>query len=969
MASADLSRVIILITDGEDHESFALDAAKAAAERGIRIIAIGFGDEAGNELFVTDPRTGARTRVVDSDGHPVTTRLDGAMLEKIALETDGVYVPAGTGVLDLKSIYDANLAPLTRGQLADHERVVKQEGFQWMVLLAIVSLVGASVVASGRSVMSVTSPGINRVVASLILLMAFLPASSKAQATQEASEPPVIPSTSAEAVDDATFEPRQVFNDAVSLFEQDDLDAAEKQWTLVRRHTHSDGLARYRATYNLGWVEVRRADQLIQEQPKQALKHLQAAAAWFRDAVRLQPDEITARQNLELTTRRAVALADSLAGHDQRQLEERMDELVQEQRELAGQLQRSIERVASDDPMSRSADVQRTQLKQVEVEQRQILSSVDELAGMVSDETQQLEAVKEDERTAEQRLRLAQLGVIQHYLHAAVGRLGQVRRQLRQGQAERAYRRASAGLDQLKRARDQLRDLGELLAAVIGDATMLVRQTGGLAAATDTSVKIDRGVPSPPAWLTPEYLSNTLRTTKQRTDEVAARVKSGLPQADQPSEDDGEQARLVAVLREASPIVHQASGAFAEADRLLESRQHWSAYNSMVQATTHLIKVRELFLNIRGLVELIFSDQVRIQSAINSEQNKEVIHEYRSLLTRIQASNIERGGRLERLIQDQLEAVTAEASVDDQDKADGSEQENLELADKLLTQVMTTFDQIVQDVGSPDDAQDGSSDHLDISSLKAKVDLSVVQLDSLRRLFFSVIEHLRQTAQKQVQLADETRDVAVLAEEGSVQAQLGPLTDRQGQIADFSEQIAAALRQQSQQNPQAVADQGAVSKPGQDSTGASQEMASRFAQAADRVDAASQAMEQAVDGLGGEPPHLQVAQDHQASATEELELALRLLMPPEQEDSKSQQEQQEQQQQAGGQQAQDGDQQNQSRPQGGQSAEADKKSNEEASQQFDAERLLQAVRDRQAQRQRQRNQRGASGYVPVDKDW
>ena len=40
-------RALILITDGEDHDSFALDAAKRAAEAGIKIIAIGFGTKAG----------------------------------------------------------------------------------------------------------------------------------------------------------------------------------------------------------------------------------------------------------------------------------------------------------------------------------------------------------------------------------------------------------------------------------------------------------------------------------------------------------------------------------------------------------------------------------------------------------------------------------------------------------------------------------------------------------------------------------------------------------------------------------------------------------------------------------------------------------------------------------------------------------------------------------------------------------
>ena len=41
---------IILITDGEDHDSFPVEAAKKAGERGIRIIAIGLGERHGQDF-------------------------------------------------------------------------------------------------------------------------------------------------------------------------------------------------------------------------------------------------------------------------------------------------------------------------------------------------------------------------------------------------------------------------------------------------------------------------------------------------------------------------------------------------------------------------------------------------------------------------------------------------------------------------------------------------------------------------------------------------------------------------------------------------------------------------------------------------------------------------------------------------------------------------------------------------------
>jgi len=144
-------RALILITDGEDHDSFALDAAKLAAEVGIKIIAIGFGDENGSPIYVRDPKTGARTQIRDADGQPVISRLNGELLRELALATDGAFVPAGTGVLDLASIYESHIAGLTRGQLDERGRTIRDETYQIFVLVALVCLLAAVLVSVGRT--------------------------------------------------------------------------------------------------------------------------------------------------------------------------------------------------------------------------------------------------------------------------------------------------------------------------------------------------------------------------------------------------------------------------------------------------------------------------------------------------------------------------------------------------------------------------------------------------------------------------------------------------------------------------------------------------------------------------------------------------------------------------------------------------------------------------------------------------
>jgi Ca-activated chloride channel family protein len=139
------ARLIVLITDGEDHESNPLEAAKAAKAAGIRIVAIGFGSEAGSQITVTDPATGARSVVTDGPGGPpVVSRLDGEMRRKIALATDGAYVPAGTAALDLESIVAEHLTPMVRAQVAGATRRVAVERYPWFVLAALFALAGVA---------------------------------------------------------------------------------------------------------------------------------------------------------------------------------------------------------------------------------------------------------------------------------------------------------------------------------------------------------------------------------------------------------------------------------------------------------------------------------------------------------------------------------------------------------------------------------------------------------------------------------------------------------------------------------------------------------------------------------------------------------------------------------------------------------------------------------------------------------
>ena len=146
-----VSRVMLLITDGEDHDSYPLDAVEEAVNAGIRIVAIGFGSETGSEITLTDPDTGAKSLLVDSDGVVVRSRLDGELLRELALRTEGVYVPAGTSAIDLDAIVKAHIEPLVSDAASRLQRRAPTEHYFWLVLGAIVCLVAAVWAAAFRA--------------------------------------------------------------------------------------------------------------------------------------------------------------------------------------------------------------------------------------------------------------------------------------------------------------------------------------------------------------------------------------------------------------------------------------------------------------------------------------------------------------------------------------------------------------------------------------------------------------------------------------------------------------------------------------------------------------------------------------------------------------------------------------------------------------------------------------------------
>ncbi|WP_303776021.1 VWA domain-containing protein [Bacteroides cellulosilyticus] len=83
-----VGRAVIVITDGENHEGGAVEAAKAAAEKGIQVSVLGVGMPDGAPI----PVEGTNDFRRDRDGNVVVTRLNEQMCQEIAQAGDGIYM-------------------------------------------------------------------------------------------------------------------------------------------------------------------------------------------------------------------------------------------------------------------------------------------------------------------------------------------------------------------------------------------------------------------------------------------------------------------------------------------------------------------------------------------------------------------------------------------------------------------------------------------------------------------------------------------------------------------------------------------------------------------------------------------------------------------------------------------------------------------------------------------------------------
>ena len=125
------NRVLIIISDGEDHSDVASNVAEEASDEGIRIFTIGVGDIKGGRIPIK--RNGVLLNYKkDNQGETVITRLNEETLKNIAEEANGAYINGNNTADVIKEIKDI-LNTMDKTEFESKEFADFKDQFQWFL--------------------------------------------------------------------------------------------------------------------------------------------------------------------------------------------------------------------------------------------------------------------------------------------------------------------------------------------------------------------------------------------------------------------------------------------------------------------------------------------------------------------------------------------------------------------------------------------------------------------------------------------------------------------------------------------------------------------------------------------------------------------------------------------------------------------------------------------------------------------
>lgn len=319
--SDDSYKVLVLFTDGEDQDSDALDAARKAAEAGMKIFTVGIGSAEG-ELLRIKGENGNSDYVRDANGNVVKSHLNEKLLREIATAGNGFYLPMrGAGTVD--TLYAQGLAPLPKSE--SQEKWVRRavDRYHWPLAIAIVLLAVEIFFPERKRPSKVNSPASDSAAAkhtksrvetvTVAMLLMMLSVSHLAEASPSSALKDFRAGKYAEAqkeyerlaAEDKKGDMRFIFNAGDAAYRGTNYDAALQLFTSVL--ASPDVNLQAAAYYNIGNTQFRLGAQAKDLDEVEGI--WKKAEKSFQNALAINKTDADAKHNLEFVQQSLKAIA------------------------------------------------------------------------------------------------------------------------------------------------------------------------------------------------------------------------------------------------------------------------------------------------------------------------------------------------------------------------------------------------------------------------------------------------------------------------------------------------------------------------------------------------------------------------------------------------------------------------------------------------------------------------------------
>lgn len=289
-----IGKAIIVITDGEDHEGGALEAAEAAKKAGMRVYVLGVGSTQGSPI----PIPGTGDYMKDNTGNTVMSALNEDMCRQVAQAGGGAYIHVENNSAAQDQL-DNELNKLSKKETTSTVYSEFDEQFQAVAILALLLLILEICVFDRRSPLlkRLSLFGSKKKVATMLLLLVAMTASAQTdrQYIREGNKQFRVGQydkaevSYRKAVEKNPKNPQAAYNLGNALMAQKKDSAAVQQFEQATR-IETNPLRKAAAYHNMGVI-------------CQTHKMYGEAIEAYKNALRLNPNDNETRYNLVLCQR------------------------------------------------------------------------------------------------------------------------------------------------------------------------------------------------------------------------------------------------------------------------------------------------------------------------------------------------------------------------------------------------------------------------------------------------------------------------------------------------------------------------------------------------------------------------------------------------------------------------------------------------------------------------------------------